>query len=101
MTDAEAQLVVARVRAGESLDSIARSLHKCRRNLARVMMELGVVVPTTRQRKKLRAFAIIARYNGGESQRTLAREYGVTHVAINHMIRIHRDAYKAEVEDAL
>ena len=101
MLDVEAQQVVARVRAGESLDSVARSMNKCRRHLARQLLELGIYLPTTKQVKKARAFAIIARYLGGEKQVDLAREYGVTQVAINHTIRIHKDAYKAEVEDAL
>jgi len=93
MTLAEANIIIARLRHGESLHAIAKSQGRCHKWLAEGLLRLGISVPKQRIRNKDRAFEIICRYRGGESQVSLARYFGVSQPAIHHTIRIHSAVY--------
>jgi hypothetical protein len=101
--DAEAAQVLASFLEGESLNSLSKRLRKGKKTLASILLRAGVVAATdapTLRKNKRRAFEIVSRYRGGESQVAIAADLGVSQPYVSQTITRTRDAYDAAFEVA-
>jgi len=104
ISDDEKADIICTFKSGDSLNAIAKRLHRGRPLIRRVLREAGLDTSTNyikaKRRRRKRALEIICRWQGGETQAALAAEYGTTQPAISFTIRDYMDTYR-EAFDAL